>query len=179
MNPFDFQTPPYICDLMVSLVPCGVNKVLEPTPGLGNLVSALSRYDVTAPANFWDVSGRYDAVVMNPPFSPMREGYRILSRCLELSDCVIALMPWLTIINSVKRTSDICDFGLVSVIHLPRNVFAGARVQCCILQMSRGFTGITQFKAPAFGVAKTHYGSLQNSVQQPKVCNAQSGTATV
>ncbi len=156
MNDSDFQTPDYVCQLMVSLVPDGVKTVLEPTPGIGNLVAALSNYEVTAPANFWDTCNRYDAVVMNPPFSPMKVGYDILYRCFELSDVIVALMPWLTIINSQKRTSDIYNFGLVSVIHLPRSVFVGARVQCCILQMSRGFTGITQFKAHDFGVAKTH-----------------------
>lgn len=53
-------------------------------------------------------------------------------------------------INSEKRTSDICDFGLISITHLPRNVFKGSRVQCCILQLSKDFNGITQFLTPKF-----------------------------
>jgi len=65
--------------------------------------------------------------------------------CMEMSDNIIALMPWLTMINGQKRTSDIIDFGLVSITHLPRSIFNGARVQTCILQMSKGYKGKTEF----------------------------------
>ena len=64
----DFQTLESVCKYMVSLIPDGISTVLEPTPGKGNLVRALNGYQVTAPSEFWDVSGRFDAVVMNPPF---------------------------------------------------------------------------------------------------------------
>ncbi|HRJ59049.1 MAG TPA: hypothetical protein PLV64_22380 [Anaerolineales bacterium] len=144
----DFQTPPTICNYMVSLLPPEtIVSVLEPTPGQGNLVRALAGYQVTAPAEFWDVSGRFDAVVMNPPFTPMTQGYRILSAVMEMSDVIIALMPWLTLINSKHRTRQICTFGLREVIHLPREVFPGSRVQTCILNMRRGFRGKTGFFA--------------------------------
>jgi len=33
----DFQTPPPVCKYMVSLLPPGVKKVMEPTPGQGNV----------------------------------------------------------------------------------------------------------------------------------------------
>ena len=140
MNIVDFQTRPDICRYMVGLLPDGVRTVLEPTPGAGNLVAALCGHDVTAPVDFWDAGGRYDAIVMNPPFTPMKEGYRILERCLGMSDVVVALMPWLTIINSQRRTGMVFDYGLRSVTHLPRNAFPGSRVQTCILEMRKGWS---------------------------------------
>jgi type I restriction-modification system DNA methylase subunit len=142
----DFQTPSYVCQFMVSLLPANVSIILEPTPGKGNLVRALAGYRVTAPANFWMVSGRFDAVIMNPPFTPMEQGYRILYAVMEMSDVVIALMPWLTLINSKRRTKDIKTFGLKDVIHLPRDVFSGSRVQTCILNMRKGYAGKTSLR---------------------------------
>lgn len=139
----DFQTHPNVCQYMVSLLPAGISRVLEPTPGEGNLVRALREkgYKVIAPSEFWDVSGRFDAVVLNPPFTPMEEGYCILYAVMEMSDIIIALMPWLALINSEKRTDNIEGFGLKGVTHLPRSAFKGSRVQTCILEMQKGFTG--------------------------------------
>jgi len=139
----DFQTKEEICNLMVSMLPNGVKTILEPTPGSGNLVRALriKGYEVIMPSNFWDLSGRFDAAVMNPPFSPMAVGYKYLYRVMEMSDIIIALMPWLTIINSKKRTEAILNFGLKSVTHLPRDAFRGSRVQTCILNMQKGYKG--------------------------------------
>jgi type I restriction-modification system DNA methylase subunit len=37
----EFQTPPKVCKYMASLIPAGTKKVLEPTPGIGNLVSSI------------------------------------------------------------------------------------------------------------------------------------------
>lgn len=145
----NFQTPPSICQHMASMLPIRSKLVLEPTPGDGNLVKALidAGLRVHAPDDFWTVDDKYDAIVMNPPFSPMQLGYKILSRCMEMSDVVVALMPWLTIINSEKRTRQIMDFGLRSVTHLPRNAFKGSRVQTCILEMNRWWKGSTLFSA--------------------------------
>ena len=96
--------------------------------------------------NFFEMEKRrYDWVVMNPPFTPMKKGYQILYECMEMSDNIIALMPWLTIINGQKRTADIMEFGLVSITHLPRSIFKGARVQTCIMQMRKGYKGRTEF----------------------------------
>lgn len=142
----DFQTPPWICNIMVAMIPEDIRSVLEPTPGEGNLVRALARYNVTAPADFWAIHGQWDCVVMNPPFSPMKVGYDILYRCMEMTNVIIALMPWLTIINSEKRTQDIVEWGLRSVTHLPRCAFPGARVQCCILEMQYGYVGDTALR---------------------------------
>lgn len=138
----DFQTPREVCAYMASLLPRDPGTILEPTPGEGNLVSELRKLGgrVFAPSDFFALSPRrrFDWVVMNPPFSPMNVGYEILYRCMQLSDRIVALMPWLTIINSAKRTRDLLDFGLVSVTHLPRNTFKGARVQTCVLHLEKG-----------------------------------------
>jgi len=144
----DFQTPADICEYMVSLIPAGIRDVLEPTPGKGNLVAALrlAGYQVEAPTDFFSHPIRnHEAIVMNPPFTPMQRGYEILYRCMERTDIIIALMPWLTLINSITRTDRIIEYGLVSVTHLPRTVFKGARVQTCILEMRKGFNESSQF----------------------------------
>lgn len=142
-----FQTPEKVCNYMSSFLPNDAGTILEPTSGLGNLVKALKQKgNVIAPQDFFDMKKqRFDWVVMNPPFSPMSKGYQILYECMEMSDNIIALMPWLTMINGQKRTNDILEFGLVNITHLPRNIFNGARVQTCILQMSKGYNGKTEF----------------------------------
>lgn len=142
----DFQTPPYICKLMVSklTLPKG-SYILEPTPGEGNLVSALvaGGYRVCYKDDFWSIPEivKYSGVVMNPPFSPMSLGYKILFRVMNMSDNIVALMPWLTLINSIKRTEEILSFGLKEVVHLPRTVFSGSRVQTCVLVLEKGYGG--------------------------------------
>ena len=146
----NFQTPVWCCQYMVSLIPDDVLTVLEPTPGAGNLVTAVresGRYVVDAPECFEDVAPMsvYDCIIMNPPFTPIKTGYNILFQCLDMSDCVIALMPWLTVINSERRTARLKAYGLKSIIHLPRTVFPGSRVQCCVLNLQRGYLGDTQF----------------------------------
>lgn len=144
----DFQTPPEICKYMVSLIPNGCKTILEPTPGKGNIVKELSNYNVTAPEDFFKLNTfyKFDCIVMNPPFTPMKLGYKILYECMFMSNNIIALMPWLVLINSTKRTNDIVNFGLKSITHLPRNVFKGSRVQTCILQMAKGYKGDIIFK---------------------------------
>lgn len=144
----DFQTPDWVGKYMVSLLPANVKRVLEPTPGEGNLVRILTEngYTVESPSDFdstgWK-SPPYDAVIMNPPFTPMGRGYDILRLCMDMSDVVIALMPWLAIINSEGRTGHFLEYGLASVTHLPRVAFPGSRVQCCILELKRGYFGST------------------------------------
>lgn len=144
----DFQTPENVCEYMAGFLPQNAGSILEPTAGMGNLVRACSLYgDVTAPEDFFKMEkSRFDWIVMNPPFTPMAVGYKILYECMEMSDNIIALMPWLTMINGAKRTKDIMDFGLVSITHLPRKVFDWSRVQTCILEMCKGYTGKTEFK---------------------------------
>lgn len=142
----EFQTPLHICEYMAGFLPISAGRILEPTPGCGNLVSVLNGHgDVTAPVDFFEIDGRFDWVVMNPPFTPMKLGYEILFKCMEMSDHIIALMPWLTMINSESRTKRIMEYGVRSITHLPRNVFKGSRVQTCILEMDRGWNSGTSF----------------------------------
>lgn len=140
----DFQTPPDVCEYMASLVPEGITRVLEPTAGEGNLVRALEKrgLEVVAPDDFWLLEpGEFECVVMNLPFTPMLEGYRILYECMYISPYVIALMPWFTLINSDRRYVRISAWGIRSVTHLPRVVFPGKRVQTCVLELDRHYDG--------------------------------------
>lgn len=154
----DFQTPPKICDFMVRLVPQYRNvKVLEPTHGKGNLVTAIKAYlpevNLTAPDDFFKMAhDDFDWIIMNPPFSPMTVGYQILNRCMGMSHNIVALMPWLTIINSDKRAKDLVSFGIRQIVHLPRNSFYGSRVQCCIIVLQRQFANKGQCQMSFYGM---------------------------
>lgn len=152
-NNIHFQTPEWCCELMASMIPAGTTSVLEPTPGAGGLVKVLENTGFKVESPFgdffnYDITSGPKCVVMNPPFSPMSNGYKILYKCMEHADSIIALMPWLAIINGEKRTADIKAFGLTKIIHLPRSTFKGSRVQCCILVMNKGFSGDTIFEVP-------------------------------
>ena len=157
----DFQTPEEVCKYMVNMIPKHARTILEPTPGDGNLVRALQGFRVTAPKNFFDLDPllRFDSIVMNPPFSSkhghsipddlqksgMLFGYHILEECMEKSDSVIALMPWFTITDSDVRLRRIYRYGLKSITALPRKTFGYTRIQTCIFEMRRGWTGHTLF----------------------------------
>lgn len=164
----DFQTPPDVCRYMVSLLPNHVKTVLEPTKGLGNIVKALNGYDVTAPDDFFliDKDLRFDAVVMNPPFSSgsailtnapksfdlkgMKAGHYFLTQCMQKSDTIIALMPWFTISDSDVRLRYLADFGIRSITALPRKTFRYVRIQTCIIHLEKYFKGITEFRVYDF-----------------------------
>jgi len=163
----NFQTPFFVCEYMVSLIKDEpeIKTVLEPTPGQGRLALVLkkNRYNVLLPYpdpnNFWNFIladhkyyAEWNAIVMNPPATPMKKAYDIFYKCMEHTDRIVALMPWLTIINSQKRTKDIMDFGLISVTHLPRSTFPGSRIQTCILNMKRGYKSKTEFKMIGHGI---------------------------
>ena len=155
-----YQTPIDICKYMATLIPEGVNTVLEPTPGEGNILSVLNGYDVTAPEDFFQLKEKeFDCVVMNPPFSSksafgmpehlkgsgMELGYHILFSCMGMSDNIICLMPWFTISNSDVRLRFLKNFGLRSITALPRRAFQYARIQTCVMQLERGYNGTTEF----------------------------------
>lgn len=145
----NFQTPSHVCEYMASFLPKTPVTILEPTPGKGNLLSILSKYGnvITPTGDFFEMEkSKYDWIIMNPPFTPMSTGYKILYQCMDMSDNIIALMPYLTIINGEKRRNDIFNYGLKSITHLPRNVFKGSRVQTCILEMKRGYIGETIYR---------------------------------
>lgn len=173
----DFQTPINVCNYMASLMPDMsklTNKItiLEPTPGIGNLVTAIEQrllkqsvtnYEITAPPDFFLLpKQRFDCIVMNPPFSSkfafmqnapmgknkpgMRLGYHILLECMQMSDNIIALMPWFTISDSDVRLRNLKDFGLKSLTALPRKTFQYARIQTVVIELQKGYTGTTNFE---------------------------------
>jgi hypothetical protein len=174
-----FQTHPVVCKYMVDLIPPYCRTVLEPTPGEGNLVRELQsrerpanldltmyrkQFEVTAAEDFFllDTTKRYDAIVMNPPFSGksliinnapeginlsgMAGGYHILNECMKMSDHVIALMPWFLMLDSDTRSRHLINFGLKSITALPRKSFNYLRIQTMILELEKGYTGPTEYK---------------------------------
>lgn len=149
----DFQTRKEVAEYMTSLIPFNAGTILEPTPGLGQLAEAAkSRGTVIAPERFEDlpIGLKTDWAIMNPPFTPISEAFRFLSEVMKITDNIVALVPWLTIINSDKRSKFLKEYGLRSVTHLPRKAFPGARVQCCVLNLQKGYSGITEFKVLTF-----------------------------
>lgn len=158
-----FQTPSPVCKYMASLIHPGAVTVLEPTPGDGNIVRELGAFQVTAPDDFFLLpAGRFDCVVMNPPFSSryanmenappemhkagMRMGYEILKLCIQRSDHVIALMPWFTISDSDVRLRSLKHFGIKSITALPRATFKYARIQTVVLDLVKGWRDPSVFK---------------------------------
>jgi hypothetical protein len=169
-----FQTPLAVAQYMCQLIPEGVVTVLEPTPGQGNILSFLDDYDTTAPDNYFELQkSKFDCIVMNPPFSSkyvfgvpaaveekgMKIGYRILFECMEMTDIVIALMPWFLILDSTVRLEKLKEYGLKSITALPRSTFNYARIQCCIFEPHRGWKQETQFKIFKFN--KTQIKSIK------------------
>lgn len=160
----NFQTPPIVAGLMAHMA-SGIKipitrsldslNVLEPTPGTGMLVEALKKklpWKVHYPeGDFWEsllnrYVSKFDVVVMNPPFNPVSEMVRFVTRAMELSDNVIALLPWTYVINSERRLIQMEEFGLVSVTNIPRKTFPGCRVQTAIFELKKGHGGHTEFK---------------------------------
>lgn len=159
----EFQTPLPVCKYMVKMVPKGTKTILEPSPGLGNIVSCMKKYQVTAAADFFllDKDMQFDAIVMNPPFSErttfmnnapkevqsgMRVGYYFLTECMKMSDHVIALMPWFTLTDSDLRLKHLENFGIKSITALPRKTFNYTRIQTCVIELHKGWTRNTIFK---------------------------------
>lgn len=149
---------------METLIPDEVVTVCEPTPGKGNLVSILKSkgYRVTAPRDYWTLNKkrRFDAIVGNLPFSSktffncpiefegkgMIVAYEQMKVLMQMSDNVILLMPWFTISDSDVRLRMLKNYGLISVTALPRKTFQYARIQTCVLQLKKGYSGATEFK---------------------------------
>lgn len=162
----NFQTPIKVCEYMVDMIPSKCTSIFEPTPGLGNIIQALkskNKYDIDYADDYFlfDLSKRFDCVVMNPPFSSksaylknapddldlkgMKLGYHILKECMQISDNVIALMPWFTISDSDVRLRYFKNYGLKSLTALPRKTFNYARIQTVILELERNYKGETIF----------------------------------
>ena len=161
----NFQTPEWVAEYMVSMIPAGAKTILEPTPGMRTIVNVLEKnnYIVVTPIDYFLLEKQqFDGIVMNPPFSSksadvtnapkdtdisgMKIGYFILTDCMKMSNSIIALMPWFTISDSDVRMRMIRDFGLKSVTPLPRKTFQYARIQTVILELEKGYQGETEFK---------------------------------
>ena len=167
----NFQTPLPVCSYVVNMIPQHAVKILEPTPGLGNIVKALKDkniYDVVTAGDFFllDKNQRYDCIVMNPPFSSkyafidnapnntylkgMKLGYHILKECMQMSDNIIALVPWFTISDSDVRMRYLKDYGIKSLTALPRKTFQYARIQTVIIELEKGHQAETLFRTFLF-----------------------------
>lgn len=163
----NFQTPIAVVKYMVDMVPELAKTILEPTPGLGNIVNVLyskNKYDITAADDFFllDEKSKFDCIVMNPPFSSksafmdnapsgtevtgMKLGYYILKKCMKMSNNVIALMPWYTISDSDVRMKYLKTYGIKSLTALPRKTFQYARIQTVIIELEKGYQYDTIFK---------------------------------
>lgn len=166
MDPkLEFQTPPPVCHLMAGLIPPSTKTIMEPTPGIGNLVAAarIGGFEVEAVPDFFtrDKSKRYDCIIMNPPFSDrhgnlenapldfqetgLKLGYYILTECMKQSDHIIALMPWFTITDSDRRIRQLEEFGIAKLISLPRKTFNYTRIQTLVIELHRRHKGPAEF----------------------------------
>lgn len=163
-----FQTPVNVVRYMVSMCPLFAKEVLEPTPGLGNIVNEIRKQRpdiiVTAPDDFFLLNDtlKFDCIIANPPFSSksanlenapisfhksgMKVGYQILLECMKRSDNIIILMPWFTISDSDVRLRQLKNFGMKSLTALPRSTFKYARIQTVIMELVNGYKGDTVFK---------------------------------
>jgi type I restriction-modification system DNA methylase subunit len=166
----DFQTPPNIAKYMANMIPINSRTFLEPTPGKGNLVTAIRQraeqfsgamIQITEPDNFFSIkSTKFDCIIMNPPFSlksaygvpdnlnleGMKLGYYIFNQCLKMSDNIIALMTWFVLTDSDVRLRYLKNFGLKSITALPRKTFEYSRIQTCILELDHNYRGETIFR---------------------------------
>ena len=167
-----YQTPEKIADYMAAMIPDEAITIMEPTIGSGNLLKAVTKhliktkrteFKIQFPDDFFLLEKqKFDCIIMNPPFSSksanlanapknenlkgMRVGYFILNQCMGMSDNIIALMPWFTLSDSDVRLRLLKDFGLKSITLLPRKTFDYARIQTVIIQLQKGYNGITEFK---------------------------------
>lgn len=166
---FQFQTPEYVAEYMVSLIDFEPKLVLEPSMGLGNLVTALWKrfpdckviaYDIEQTPLVDDrltfIKGDFleaeinivpDLILSNPPFTPMTVGYNFFEKCVNIQKRGIYLLPYLFIMNSTSRPKKYSqELNLKNLINLPRNIFKNARVQSCLLDIHEGTTDMTVFK---------------------------------
>lgn len=76
----------------------------------------------------------------------MRLGYIILMECMNMSDNVIALMPWFTLSDSDVRLRALKKYGMKSLTALPRKTFEYVRIQTVVIELQKGYKGETAFK---------------------------------
>jgi type I restriction-modification system DNA methylase subunit len=145
----DFQTPDWVCEIMMDIIPFKPRIVLEPTAGIGNIVAAISRRfpecEIEQPKDIFSFTPncKFDMIVANPPFSPMSLGFEILQLIWKWADYMLIILPWLLLINSEERANWFFNNGLSRIVHLPRKAFEGSRVQTAIFVFERNFAGNT------------------------------------
>jgi hypothetical protein len=156
----DWSTAEWIVDRMfaemLQAVPMIGNgqrniRVLEPTPGEGAMLSHLkvkfALWDgivyKAAKGDFFDMPvQKVDVAFVNPPFTPTKYMMEIMGRVFSFEPkVVVAVMPWLALVNSTRRMQNFIDKGMSKVIALPRRAFSGGRVQTCIVVIREGHTG--------------------------------------
>lgn len=76
----------------------------------------------------------------------MKIGYQILLDCMEMSDHVIALMPWFTLSDSDVRLRALKSYGMKSITALPRKTFEYARIQTVVIELEKGYQYPTEFR---------------------------------
>ena len=150
----DFQTPDWVTHRMCDLVEGSPASILEPTPGEGKMVKVLQNrfpdslvlYPKTDYWTFRENGPQFkpDLIIANPPFSPMKEGYRFLFDFMAITDRVISIMPWY-VNQSVRRTKSILQYGMKRMVFLPRSVFRNCRTNCCVLDLQRGYRGTVEW----------------------------------
>ena len=149
-NDIDNQTPRWCCKYMVSLIGAKPQKVLEPTPGYGNLAKELKEagHTVIYPEDdFLNMRLEwYDIVVMNPPFRPIELCLRIFEKCMSHTDKIVTLINWDFFLNSGPRSKLIFDYGIVKVVALPRSAFPSSWPTTCILVLEHGYQGDSVFE---------------------------------
>jgi ferritin len=99
---------------------------------------------------------------MNPPFtsksaylqnapaelqnSGMKIGYYMLQKSMEMSNHVIAIMPWFTLSDSDVRLRFLKAYGIKSLTALPRKTFEYVRIQTVIIELLKDYKEETIFK---------------------------------
>lgn len=66
--------------------------------------------------------------------------------CMNMSDNVIALMPWFTLSDSDVRLRALKKYGMKSLTALPRKTFEYVRIQTVVIELQKGYKGETAFK---------------------------------
>ena len=168
MSYYGFQTPLSVAEQMVDLIDFDPKTILEPSSGTGNLLKvAKKKYpfvqysSIEIDSEYCKIQNeengfsvhcsdffyveiperKFDLVLTNPPHSPMEVGYKMIERLRLFSDRIIAIMPWLWIINSWKRWENWKPY-IRQINHLPRSVFPGSRIQTAIfdIDLSKSFS---------------------------------------
>jgi hypothetical protein len=62
-----------------------------------------------------------------------------------MSDYIIALIPWFLFYDSDVRMRSLFGCGLRSVTVLPRKTVKYGMIQTVVLQLKKGFDGVTSF----------------------------------